>query len=158
MAPALHIRPRVVAVPYNQAYDFPRESAWDVTLAGIYEVYKQSHIIHTRFHHPWSLSQIYGKNSNFQSFLDLEMVNKRLCITLTYTHTHTYIYISKELQMRSMTAESFTFFTFTFFLYFFPVWTGANHITQGIFAATKKGINVELTKRWTVTKCYKYSV
>ena len=68
------------------------------------------------------------------------------------------IYISKELQMRSMTAESFTFFTFTFFLYFFPVWTGANHITQGIFAATKKGINVDLTKRWTVTKCYKYSV
>ena len=57
-----------------------------------------------------------------------------------------------------MTAESFTFFTFTFFVYFFPVWTEANHITQGIFAATKKGINVELTKRWTVTKCYKYSV
>lgn len=35
MAPALYIIPRVVAVPYNQTSDFPRESAWDATLAGI---------------------------------------------------------------------------------------------------------------------------
>lgn len=111
MAPALYIIPRVVAAPYNQTYGFLGESAWDVTHSLVYMKSTSSLTLFIPgFHHPRSLSQIYGKKLNFQSFLNLGMVNKRLCITLIYAHTHTYTYISKELHMRSMTAESFTFF------------------------------------------------
>lgn len=57
-----------------------------------------------------------------------------------------------------MTAESFTFFTFTFFFTFFQFELEQTILLWVFLQPQKKGINVELTKRWTVTKCYKYSM
>ena len=62
----------------------------------------------------------------------------RDCASHSHMHTliriHTYL---KNYRWKVWLLKALPFFLIS-------VWTGANHITLGIFAATKKGINVEL--------------
>lgn len=137
MAPALYIIPRVVAVPYNQTYDFLGESAWDVTHSLVYMKSTSSLTFIPGFTTQEVCHRFMGKNWIFRAFWIWGWWIRGCA---SHSHMHTHIHICTYL--KNYTWEVWLLKALPFFLI-----SGTNHITLGTFAATEKGINVELIKR-----------